>query len=111
MLIIRSLFYQITIPDTMEYAIYTNDYYVDTEGNVLKETDRGDVYDYGDIIIQTGNAKYFFQRVYAAYDYAVKMMEYIKEHLKDEIIYLNMAELNENWDCHFGSGSFLVEKI
>ena len=47
MLIIRSLFYQVTIPSTEEYAIFTNDYFVDAEGNVLTDTNRTDVYEYG----------------------------------------------------------------
>ncbi len=54
MLIIKSLFFQIAVPKEEEYAIYTNDYYLDKDGNLVpKNTDRTDVYDYGDIIIQT----------------------------------------------------------
>lgn len=62
MLIIRSLLYQVTIPSNEEYAIYTNDYYLDRDGNVLTETDRTDVYEYGDIIIQTSRVKYILRR-------------------------------------------------
>lgn len=46
MLIIKSLFYQIAIPDNESYAIYSKDSFVDEDGNILDET-------YGDIIIQT----------------------------------------------------------
>lgn len=109
MLIIRSLFYQVAIPSTEAYAIFTNDYYVDKEGNVMSETDKTDVYEYGDIIIQTSNARYIFKKVYSAYDYAVRIMEYIKDHQEENIIYVNMSELNENWDDH--SGSFVVETL
>ena len=109
MLIIRSLFYQVAIPSTEAYAIFTNDYYVDKEGNVMSETDKTDVYEYGDIIIQTSNARYIFKKVYSAYDYAVRIMEYIKDHQEENIIYVNMSELNENWDDH--SGSFMVETL
>ena len=109
MLIIRSLFYQVAIPSTEAYAIFTNDYYVDKEGKVMTETNKTDVYEYGDIIIQTSNARYIFKKVYSAYDYAVRIMEYIKDHQEENIIYVNMSELNENWDDH--SGSFMVETL
>lgn len=39
LLIIRLLFYQVTIPSIEEYAIFTNDYFVNDEGNILTETD------------------------------------------------------------------------
>ena len=107
--IIRSLFYQVAIPSTEAYAIFTNDYYVDKKGNVLTETDKTDVYEYGDIIIQTSHARYIFKKVYSAYDYAVRIMEYIKEHQGEKVIYINMSDLNENWDDH--SGSFVVETL
>ena len=100
MLIIRSLFYQVTIPDNVEYAIYTNDYFLDKDGNLVTEIGRTDVYDYGDLIIQTGSAKYIFKKVYSAYDYAVRIMEHIKAHREDKVIYINMEELNEFWDEH-----------
>lgn len=109
MLIIRSLFYQVTIPSTEAYAIFTNDYYIDKEGNVLTEANKTDVYEYGDIIIQTSNSRYIFKRVYSAYDYAVQIMDYIKEHQGENIIYIDMANINENWDYH--SGSFVVETL
>lgn len=109
MLIIRSLFYQVTIPSTEGYAIFTNDYFVDDEGNILTETDRTDVYEYGDIIIQTSHSRYIFKKVYSAYDYAVKIMDYIKEHQGENVIYIDMADLNKNWDNH--SGSFVVETL
>ena len=109
MLIIRSLFCQVTIPGTEAYAIFTNDYYVDKEGNVLTETDKTDVYEYGDIIIQTSNSRFIFKRVYSAYDYAVRIMEYIKEHQGEDVIYIDMAKLNENWEYH--SGTFAVESL
>lgn len=109
MLIIRSLFYQITIPSNEEYAIYTNDYYLDQDGNVLTDTARTDVYEYGDIIIQTSRVKYIFKKVYSAYDYAVRIMEYIKEHREDGVIYINMEELNSHWEDH--SGTFEVEQL
>ncbi len=109
MLIIRSLFYQVTIPSTEAYAIFTNDYFVDEQGNVLTETNRTDVYEYGDIIIQTSNSRFIFKKVYSAYDYAVRIMEYIKEHREERVIYIDMADLNENWEYH--GGSFVVEKL
>ena len=108
-LIIRSLFYQVTIPSTEGYAIFTNDYFVDAEGNVLTDTNRKDVYEYGDIIIQTSHSRYVFRKVYSAYDYAVRIMEYIKAHQRENVIYIDMAELNENWENH--SGSFVVETL
>ena len=88
LLIIRSLFYQVSIPSTEGYAIFTNDYFVDDEGNVLTETDRTDVHEYGDIIIQTSHSRYIFKKVYSAYDYAVKIMDYIKEHQGENVIYM-----------------------
>ena len=109
MLIIRSLFYQVTIPSSEEYAVFTNDYYVDADGNVLTDTDRTDVYEYGDIIIQTSHSRYIFRKVYSAYDYAARIMDYIKEHRGESIIYIDMEDLNENWDYH--SGFFEIETL
>ena len=109
MLIIRSLFFQVTIPRTEGYAIFTNDYFIDADGNVLTEINRTDVYEYGDIIIQTSHSRYIFKKVYSAYDYAVRIMDYIKEHQGEDVIYIDMAKLNENWENH--SGSFEVETL
>lgn len=107
MLIIRSLFYQITIPSNESYAIFTNDYYIDTDGNVLTKANKTDVYEFGDIIIQTSSSRYVFKKVYSAYDYAVRIMDHIKEHQGENVIYVDMADLNENWENH--SGTFEVE--
>lgn len=87
---------------------FPNDYFVDAEGNIL-ETSRLDAYEYGDIIIQTSNSRYIFKKVYSAYEYAILIMDYIKEHQGEDVIYIDMANLSENWDDH--SGSFEVETL
>jgi len=109
MLIIRSLFYQITIPDNEPYAIYSTDYYVEKDGTVVTETDRTDVYEYGDIIIQTPSTKYILKKVYSAYDYAVRIMDYIKEHRNDGLIFVDMSDLNKYWEHH--EGTFEIEPV
>ena len=109
LLIIRSTFYQVTIPRSEAYAIYTNDYFLDTEGNVFSETENYDVYEYGDIIIQISSSRYIFKKVYAAHDYAVRIMEFIKDYQEDKAIYIDLANLNKNWVNH--SDSFEVELL
>ena len=110
MLIIKSLFFHISIPKEEAYAIYTNDYFLDNDGNpVPMNTDRTDVYDYGDIIIQMVSTKYIIKKVYSAYDYAAKMINYIGEHRNDDVIYINMYDLNEYWEYH--SGDLEIENL
>ncbi len=110
MLIIKSLFFQIAIPNSEAYAIYTNDYYLDKEGAlVLMDSGRTDVYEYGDIVIQTAATKYIIKKVYSAYDYAAKMIDYIGEHRNDDVIYINMYDLNEYWEYH--SGDLEIENL
>lgn len=102
MIIIKSLFFQITIPSDEEYAIFSNDYYIDCEGNVFDKPalDKLDVYEYGDIIIQTARVIYIIKRIYSAYDYVANIIHYIDEHINDSIIKIDMSELNENWYDH-----------
>lgn len=67
MLIIKSLFFQIAIPNSEAYAIYTSDYYLDKEGALVPmDSGRTDVYEYGDIVIQTAATKYIIKKVYSA---------------------------------------------
>ena len=111
LLIIRSLFYQVAIPSSEEYALFSNDYVCDAGGNVITDSNRSDVYQYGDLIIQTSHAKYIFKKVYCAYDYAVRIMECIKNKYRqgESVIYIDMADLNEFWDDH--AGTFEVEML
>lgn len=107
MIIIRSLFYQVTISDNDSYGIYTIDYDLDEDGNVVPSG--LDTYQYGDIVIQTSAVRFIFKRVYAAFDYAVRIMEEIKEHCQEPVIYINMEDLNENWEYH--GGELVVEPV
>lgn len=109
MLIIRSTFFQIVIPDNEPYAIYSIDYYVDKDGTILTETDRSDVYEYGDIIIQTPSTKYIMKKVYSAYDYAAQIIDYIEEHRNDDQIFIDMYKLNKRWEYH--EGTFEIEPV
>lgn len=108
MIIIRSLFYQITIPSNEEYAIYANYYYTDGEP-VQTEVEQAEDSEYGDIIIQTKSVKYILKEVYSAYKYAVSIMDFIKDHLKDNVIYIDLGELDENLKEH--SGILEIEKL
>ncbi len=94
LLILSTMFEMVCIPLTTEYSIYTNDYYVDDEGNVYEKTDRLDVYEYGDIVIETPTTRYTFYKVYAAYDYCAQILELIKKQCLRSVIHIQLEELN-----------------
>lgn len=94
MLILATMFEMICIPLNTEYSIFTNDYYVDKEGHTYKEADRPNVYEYGDLIIETPTTRYTFFKVYAAYDYCAKILEIIKKRCLWSAIQIQLEELN-----------------
>lgn len=99
MLIIQDYSFQIAIPSNEAYAIYSNDYYADKEGNILTEIDSlSNVYEYGDIIIQTSSTKYILKKVYTAYDYVSEIIRYIEKHRDDDVIFIDLYELDGRWE-------------
>ncbi len=92
MLQIYSLFNLITIPGNTEYVIYTKDYYIDKAGVVYEKMPHGDVYEYGDLIVETPSFRYVFRRVYAAYDYCATLIRMITEQKDQNVITINMDE-------------------
>lgn len=109
MIIIKSLFNVVCIPDQMEYAVYTKDYCLDEEGNICEDLENMDVYEYGDLIIETPQKRYMFQKTYAAYDYCARITEEIKKQRHNPVIYVEMETLNDNWNCH--RGTFVVTSL
>lgn len=107
MLYIKSLFHLVCIPDNCEYTIYTHNYELDKEGNLVEDLSRGDVYCYGDLFIETPNRKYVFNRLYAAYDYCAKIISSIEEQKNNPVIFVEMETLNECFNDHH-KGSFEV---
>lgn len=110
MIVIHDSFFEIAIPNNTEYAIFSKDYFLDSEGNIIDETGRTDVYEYGDIIITTARTKYTIERVYAAYDYVAAIIRYIDKNIHEPVIIINMGKLNENWDYHH-EGALIVQEI
>lgn len=49
------------------------------------------------------------KNVYSAYDYTTRIIEYIKNHRDDEVIYIDMNDLNEYWENH--EGTFEIEHV
>lgn len=109
MLIIYDTYFQICIPDNVEYAIYVNEYYKDAIGNIYKEASVPNLMIFGDIIIQTSATKYIISNVYLAFDYVMKLISAIKVQQFNQIITVQMTDLNERWKEN--SISFSVEKI
>ena len=53
MLIIRSLFYQVSVPSDKEYAIFPKDYLLDENQNIIDRPDANDGIPYGDLYVAT----------------------------------------------------------
>ena len=93
MIQLYSYFYFVSVPiQNTEFSIYTRDYYIDKEGVIFDEMPHGDVYEYGDLIIETPTAKYIFRRVYSAYQYCADIIRKINEQKMQPIISINLDE-------------------
>lgn len=109
MIMIRDYFRQIFIPDTESYAIYHTEYMVDKDGNVMKELSP-DGNEYGDIIIRTKDTKYTFKKVYLANEVVVLMLDYIRDHREDKVIYMDMEKVCEDWEG-WSHGELEIEAV
>lgn len=98
MLMISTMFELICIPEQTEYCIYTRDYYIDREGTVYEKMPHGDVYEYGDLIIETPQLRHIFRRVYAAYDWCAGIIRRLREAEPGEKICICLDELEEARD-------------
>lgn len=93
MLHLFSYFNIVSIPiHSTEFAIYTRDYFIDKDGVVFDEITHGDVYEYGDLIIETPSVKYIFRRVYSAYQYCAEIIRKIHGQEMQLIISINLDE-------------------
>lgn len=70
--------------------VHCNDYYVDKEGVTYDKMPHGDVYECGDLIIETPFEKYIFKRIYDAYMYLFYFNE-AQEAQKDKpIVFIDL---------------------
>ena len=95
MVLIMSLFNMVYLPTNGEYTIYTEDYYIDDDGQRYDVMPHGNVYEYGDLIIETPQKRYIYRKIYSAYDYCATLIQKIKEHRSDPVILIDLDELNE----------------
>lgn len=111
MLQLFSLFYMISIPiRNTEFSVYTKDYYIDKNGLVYAEMPHGDVYEYGDLIIETPTAKYIFRRIYSAYQYCAEIIRKINEQKMQPIISINLDEAFNMREFHAEGGFEIIPK-
>ncbi len=95
MVFIMSLFNMVYLPTNSEFTIYTEDYYIDDDGQRYDVMPHGNVYEYGDLIIETPQKRYIYRKIYSAYDYCATLIQKIKEHRSDPVILIDLDELNE----------------
>lgn len=108
MVFIMSLFNLVYLPTNSEFTIHTEDYYIDDDGQRYDAMPHGNVYEYGDLIIETPQKRYIYRKVYSAYDYCVTLIQKIKEHKGDPVILIDLDELNEVWGFQ-AEGGFEVQ--
>ena len=82
---------------TTEKRGYWYDYYGDSYGNPVDD-DSGDIYEFGNIYIETANKKYIFQKVSCAYLWVSEIIDYIENHKNEDMIFINLNELQKTQD-------------
>ena len=97
MLILKTMFNLVCIPDNVPYMIYSDEYLLDKEGNrkEYSDPDIGKYYQYGDLCIQTESVTYKFSKIYACYQWVAwlnnKIIEAYADGSKNAVI--DMASL------------------
>ena len=110
MLIIRSLFCQVFVPTDKEYAIFSKDYFMDENKNIIDHPDANDGVPYGDLYVATAQADYVFKRVYACYEVVARVIRCIQEHKYDPVIYVDLDALCADGMGFRMLGDFAVER-
>lgn len=110
MIQISTLFEMVHIPTESEFSIYATDYYVDKEGNVFDKAPHTDVYEYGDLYIETVSTQYIFRRVYSAYDYCAKILELLRKWNGEGSISIRLESLNEVTEFFAEGGFEMIHK-
>lgn len=64
MVFIMSLFNMVYLPTNSEFTIYTEDYYIDDDGQRYDVMPHGNVYEYGDLVIETPQKRYIPQGIF-----------------------------------------------
>lgn len=81
MLIIKTLFSLVCIPDNIPYIIYSEDYLLDKEGNQkdYSDPDSGKCYEYGDLLIETETVTYRFCKIYSCFQWVAWLNDKIAD--------------------------------
>ena len=78
-----------------EFSIYTTHYYTDENGTVLPDnTDRLDIYEKGDLIIETPSVKYIWKKIYMPYQYCEDIFKSIAAQKESPIISVDLNEIS-----------------
>ena len=114
MIIFRRLDIQISIPKD-EYVIYIKHYYIDPDtGEEIIYPIEGkecETSDSGDIIIQTCKNKYIIENIKNVFNYATDLLDYIKENIDSEIIYVDLLSVfDKDWTKNH-CGSYYIESF
>lgn len=110
MIQISTLFELIHIPTEAEFCIYTKDYYIDRAGNIFEKAPSTDVYEYGDLYIDTSATQYVFRRVYSAYDYCAQILELLRKWNGVGSISIRLETLNEVTPFRAEGGFEIIQK-
>ena len=99
MIIIKSIFAAVVIPENTPVAIYFNEYPADRDGNRLADDDplvkKLKYYEYGDMIFETENRRYIFKKIYTVYALAANIAEKLTEYSTGETLVVDLDELAE----------------
>jgi hypothetical protein len=110
MIQISTLFELIHIPTEAEFCIYTKDYYIDRAGNIFEKAPSTDVYEYGDLYIETVSTRYIFRRVYAAYDYCARILDLLRKWNGEGSISIQLETINDFTEFLAEGGFEIIHK-
>lgn len=85
---------RIAIPRESAPIFDSKDYLVDSKGNIVTPSFRGDSFSYGDLILETKRASYIFYKVNAAFDFPYKIQEQIQRSVNEICVMINLDQIN-----------------
>ena len=83
---------------------------LDEEGTVFDKAPSENVYEYGDLYIETVSARYIFRRVYVAYDYCARILELLRTWNGEGSISIQLEAINDFTEFFAEGGLEIIHK-
>ena len=95
MILLRaSRFQTICLPDN-DWSIYISDYYADEQGRIYKSFGLGDLFQKGNLVIETPHFRYVFYDVDDPFHIVPLLLDKIEVHAPDKVICIDMEHLGD----------------